>query len=252
MPIVFDKVGSQWPVSAEVRRDIAEQNKPIILSFSRGKDSIAAWLGMLDSGVDPDNIIPVYYYRIPGMKFTEESLQYFEEVFGKRIIRMPHPSLYEMLRMGVYQPPTRSGLLMALDMPTITYQDIEEEVRRDRGLPDGTLVATGVRAADSIARRTMLKRSGPLTREKKRLAVIWDWRQGEVYGRIAEAGIELPPDYEIFNTGRKNSGRTFDGIAYQFLKPIRDRYPDDYETILEWFPMADLDIYRNESVARND
>lgn len=41
-------------------------------------------------------------------------------------------------------------------------------------------------------------------------------------------------------------GRSFDGIDYRFLKPIRDHMPADYERILEWFLLADLDIARRQ------
>lgn len=252
MPITFEGVGSHWDDSATIRKDLAERDEKIILSFSRGKDSLGAWLGMLDSGIKPENIIPVYYYRIPGMKFTMESLAYFEDVFEKHVIRLPHPSLYRMLNDCIYQPPTRTGIIDAAAMPNVTYQDLEAELRKDQGLAPDTLIATGVRAADSIARRTMLKKTGPLTLSKHRLAVVWDWTQGETYGRIAEAGIKLPPDYEWFarinpKSGKpvKNSGRTFDGIAAQFLGPLKKYAPDDYATILEWFPLADMDLIRH-------
>ena len=43
--------------------------------------------------------------------------------------------------------------------------------------------------------------------------------------------MPLPVDYEMF-------GRSFDGIDYRFISPIKERFPDDYARILEWFPMA--------------
>jgi hypothetical protein len=250
--IQFDGVGSQWPTSAVVREEIRASEAPIILSFSRGKDSLGAWLGLLDAGVAPERIHPVYYYRIPGMRFTGEYLDYCEQVFGRPIMRMPHPSLYRMWANGVFQPPGRTGLIMASSAEVeITYQMIEAEIRADKKLPVDTMVATGVRAADSIARRTYLKKSGPTSHGKQRIAVIWDWTVKEVYDRIAAEGIKLPPDYEWFarinpRTGRpiKNSGRTFDGVAHQFLEPLRRYAPDDYERVMFWFPLAEVDTIR--------
>jgi hypothetical protein len=249
MPITFDGVGSHWPDSETLRQEYAAKDEKMILSFSRGKDSISAWLAMLNSGIKPENIVPVYYYRIPGLQFTADSLDYFEQVFQQRIVRMPHPSLFRMWNEMIFQPPTRSGIIEAAQMPTPSYQDIEQLLREDLKLPDSTYVATGVRAADSIQRRTFIKKSGPITHAKKRVAIVWDWTKGECYDYIEKCGIELPADYELFAGKQRRSGRTFDGLAAQFLGPIRDNLPQDYETILEWFPLADVDLFRHEQLA---
>ena len=50
-------------------------------------------------------------------------------------------------------------------------------------------------------------------------------------------GLKLPIDYKWF-------GRSFDGIDYRFISKLRLHSPEDYERILEWFPLADLDIFR--------
>src|SRR6059058_1054419 len=113
MPITFDGVGSHWPSSAQIRADYAAADEKILLSFSRGKDSISAWLAMLESGIKPENIVPVYYYRIPGLQFTADSLDYFEQHFQTKITRMPHPGLFSMWNEMVFQPPTRTGIIEA-------------------------------------------------------------------------------------------------------------------------------------------
>ena len=33
-------------------------------------------------------------------------------------------------------------------------------------------------------------------------------------------------------------------IDYRFLKPIHDNYPQDYERILDFFPLAGLELFR--------
>ncbi len=83
------------------------------------------------------------------------------------------------------------------------------------------------------------------------MAIVWDWTKGECYDYIEARGVKLPVDYEWFATKQKRSGRTFDGLATQFLAPIREHAPDDYARILEWFPLADLDIFRHE-VLKNE
>lgn len=249
MPTIFEGVGSHWPDSATIRQDYAESGEKLLLSFSRGKDSITAWLAMLESGIKRENIIPVYYYRIPGLQFTYDSLDYFEQKFQTKIIRMPHPSLFRMWNECIFQPPNRTGIIDASRMPQPSYQEIEQLLREDMHLPETTYVATGVRASDSIQRRTFIKKSGPITHGKKRVAIVWDWTKGECYDYIASHGVELPVDYELFAGKQRRSGRTFDGLAAQFLGPLRDNMPEDYARILEWFPLADIDLYRNEVLA---
>jgi hypothetical protein len=39
-------------------------------------------------------------------------------------------------------------------------------------------------------------------------------------------------------------GRSFDGIDYRFLEPISRLYPEDYQRILQDFPLADLELFR--------
>lgn len=54
---------------------------------------------------------------------------------------------------------------------------------------------------------------------------------------ICDANIQLPVDYHMF-------GRSFDGLHYQYLAPIRTYYPDDYERIRIFFPLIDLEFAR--------
>lgn len=64
----------------------------VILAFSRGKDSIAAWLALREAGVE---VLPYHIYLIPDLAFVDKSLAYFAEWFGcGPILNLPHPSLY--------------------------------------------------------------------------------------------------------------------------------------------------------------
>src|SRR5699024_1958002 len=153
MPITLEKVGSHWDSSQAIRRRYAETGEDVILSFSRGKDAIAAWLALLDDGVKPSQIHPLYYDPVPGMRFIREDLDYWENAFETHIAVFPHPELFRQLTEFVWQPPTRTGYLCALgeSLPKLpTFQDFEAMHRESLGLPAGTHVLTGVRATDSI------------------------------------------------------------------------------------------------------
>ena len=60
------------PTSAEVRESLAAEGRPVLLAFSRGKDSIAAWLALRAAGVD---VIPYHMYLVPDLAFVAALLR---------------------------------------------------------------------------------------------------------------------------------------------------------------------------------
>ena len=223
------------PPSAEVLAQLKAEGRPVLLSFSRGKDSIAAWVAMRDAGIP---VVPFYLYSVPGlMDFERESLAYFEDVFGTRIPRYPHPGMYRQLRSLVFQPPERWRIIQKANLPSLTHEQVDAAVRKDHGLSADTWVADGVRAADSLNRRGMIARHGPFRARAGKVSPIWDLLKTETMALVHGSGIRLPIDYEWF-------GRSFDGIDLRFLGPLAEHAPDDFQKILTWFPLADLELFR--------
>lgn len=233
------------PTSAEVRAQLAAEGRTVLVAFSGGKDAIATELALQDAGVTTEL---VYLFYIPGrrpghtLKFVEQGLTDLEQALGKPIHRYPHPSFYRWLNNFVFQPPERCEVIEAARLPTPDYKVMWALIRRELGLPEDTWVADGVRAADSIVRRASFTRHGILKPRDHKVSPIADWLKSEVLDRIAAAGIGLPIDYQWFD-------RSFDGIDRRFLGPIRDHAPDDYQRILDWFPLADLELFRAEAAA---
>ncbi|MFJ3393947.1 adenine nucleotide alpha hydrolase family protein [Leifsonia aquatica] len=229
------------PTSAEVRERLAAEGRPVLVAFSGGKDAIATELALQDAGVTTQL---AYLYYIPGrepgrtLAFVEQGLQDLEQRLGKPIRRYPHPSLYRWLNNLVFQPPERCAVIEAAQLPEVTYEELWGFIREDLGLAPDTWVADGVRAADSIVRRASFSKHGVMKARSRKVSPIADWLVREVRDRIAAAGISLPVDYEWF-------GRSFDGIDYRFLEPISRHAPDDFARILDWFPLADLELYRH-------
>ena len=179
--------------SLAVREKLAADGRPVLLAFSCGKDSIAAWLAMRDMGIE---VVPAYLYYVPGLRFVDEELDYFEQKFQTRIKRYPHPSLYRWLNNAVFQAPERLRYIEAARLPEPSYEQMWDFIRADVGLDKSTWCADGTRHH-----------------------------------------IELPCDYAWF-------GRSFDGIDKRFTKVLKDKAPDDYATLLEWFPLLEVDHVR--------
>lgn len=224
------------PTSIEVRQRLKDHGKPVILQFSCGKDSIATWIALRDADIE---VIPVFLHIVPGLSFIADEVEYFQDHFKTRIRQYLHPGLYKALSRGVAQTPERSRILESIDLPITTFDEFWDIIRDDEGLDHDTYLADGIRAADSIIRRTSFTKYGVFRQIPRKVSPICDWLKGEVLDAIAKDGIELPVDYELF-------GRSFDGSDYRFSHKIRDRFPDDYKKILELFPMAEADIFRNE------
>lgn len=228
------------PPSAEIRQRLKDENRPVCVAFSGGKDCIAAELALQESGVETHL---AHLYLIPGkipgetLNFVEDSLKYFEDTWQKPIHRYPHPSFYRWLNNFVFQAPERCQVIEAAGLPTPDYEEMWDLIRIDLGLESDTWVADGVRAADSLVRRASIKKHGAMKLKNRKVSPIYDWLNGSVYDYIQDHGVKLPKDYDYFD-------RSFDGLDYRFLKPIKDNEPEDYEQILSWFPLAELEIMR--------
>ena len=226
----------QYSNSDELCAAMAAECDTAILAFSTGKDSIAAWLQLRRHF---KRIVPYYCYTVPELKFVEESLAYYEDFFETHIYRLPHRSLARFLRYMVFQSPPNVTKIEKANILGEEYDDaiIGELIRQEERLPNGAYVATGVRMADSPMRRVGIKTHGAINHNQKRFYPVYDWTKKDLIREIDEAGVKLPIDYKLF-------GRTFDGIDYRFLAPIKEHFPEDYEKIITWFPLAELELYR--------
>ena len=219
---------------AEVIAAVRRRTDTILMAFSCGKDSIGAWL---ECRKHFPHIVPYYMYLVPDLEFVEASIRYYEEWFGCRIIRVPHPSLYRMLNRCVFQPPEHRAVIERAELAHIEYSDVQDAIRAYLGLGDECLTASGVRAVDSPYRMISLRKNGAISEKNLQFFPVWDWNKARLVEEIRAAGVKLPVDYRLF-------GRSFDGIDHRFLLPIREHFPRDYARILKWFPLAELEIVR--------
>ena len=209
-----------------------------MLAFSRGKDAIATWLQLRRFF---DEVRPIWFYLVPGLEFEEESVDYFERVFQTNIRKLPHPSVNRLLNSLVFQPPGNCAVIEAAQLPEFTYAEAFAEYAEDLGLPEDLPYATGVRATDSPMRRISYMKHGLWRRGKHMWLPIGDWNKARTLQAIKDAGIELPVDYQWFK-------RSFDGIDYRFIAPLRQHAPRDFQRVLEFFPLIEADLFRYEKM----
>jgi hypothetical protein len=230
-------VSNNSPPSGErVIAAIRQKTDTVMLSFSTGKDSIAAWLALRPHF---KRIVPVYLYPVPGLRFVEDSLCYYENYFETHIIRLPHPSLWRMLTNYTFMPPERCNYIDSIGIIEPTFDEMVKEAAEIAGLKGEVWQALGVRAADSPVRRASIVKYGAINHNRKTFLPVWDWNKERLINGITAAGVKLPVDYKWF-------GRSFDGIDRRFTQGLKKYAPDDYQTVLSWFPLADIDIARKE------
>lgn len=226
-----------FETSEELNKYVSDLTGGItILGFSTGKDSVAAWLELRKYF---PKIVPVYMYLIPRLAFVEDSLKYYEDFFKTEIIRLPHPSLYRFLTHFIFQAPENCLIIEEMDLPNFEYDEVYQIVREDWHLPMNTHSASGVRARDSLTRWAAVKKYGALNENRKAFMPIFDFNKDRLVRTLISSGVRLPVDYELF-------GRSFDGLDARFLGPIKDRFPKDYQKIIEFFPLAEIELKRLE------
>ena len=223
---------------------VRDRGDAVGLSFSCGKDSIAAWLYLREQGF---RVVPFYLALVPGLEFVEHSLRFYEAFFGTRVYRLLHPNLYRRLNNLGDQPLRRHRAIaaMAADgrMPLYDYPDAERGFRRTAGLRLNAWIAVGTKLADSAARASRLGTG--YNPRRNVFSPVRNWATRDVVRILLDYRCPLPVDYQLF-------GRSFDGYDCRFLAPIRDRFPRDYATVLEWFPDAERQFARLEVARKNN
>lgn len=204
-----------------------------ILAFSCGKDSIACWLRLRECF---DRIVPVYFHIVPGLEFVEESLAYYERFFGTRIIRLPGAQFYRRIATYDYQPPERIKAIREWDLPQPEPEDLLWGVKEDFGLPTA-YAASGVRATDNLNRRATMMTHGTIDQKRSRYFPCGWMTMDQMVATFAEARCKLPIDYVWW-------GRSFDNIKAKHLLTLKEFAPRDYEKVLEWFPLLEVELFR--------
>lgn len=222
--------------SIDVIKAVRAKQSKTLLAFSTGKDAVAAWLAIRDHF---DEVIPYYLYMVPKLEFVDESIDYYERFFGVKITQLPHPSLYRWLNNYTFQPPEHCLVVEQAALANFDYTDVNQAMCEMHKLDKKTLVADGVRAADSPMRRMAINTHGPISYNQQKFHCVWDWKKADLIECFRKHKVKLTVDYELF-------GRSFDGLDLRFLLPLKKHRPRDYQTILEWFPLADLEVFRWE------
>lgn len=225
-------------VPANVEAELKAQQL-VTLGFSTGKDSLACALICQELKV---NFIPFFFYHIPDLQFVERNIKMYEDKLGMEVVRLPHPMLYDYIRHQDFQTPKMIKYMGSFDFPHLSFEELIDYYLEENGIKTPVYDVVGMRAAESFNRRKVFeKMEDPgIDRNKMKLYPIYNWKTEDVKNYISAKGLTLTPDYDIWR-------RSFDGLKYQFLYGVKNRYPEDWQVIKEFFPLIELELFRYEA-----
>lgn len=213
-----------------------------LLAFSRGKDSSASWLYLRNYF---DTIIVYTDVIVPGLKFVERSLQYFENFFDTKIHRFYGGESFSR-GMRLYQFQQFSDLDLIDSVPIFSDWDYKGVtagwmLAESLGLEyDKNWIAMGFSMYDSLDRMGWVKRVKGKHDKYRTFYPCWNWKPSQIREYIKQHGLSLSEDYLLTN-------RSIDDLPTERnLIKMKELYPDDYETCKLWFPMIESQIARQE------
>ena len=233
-----------WQSSDYLCAEIAEHTDTVVLSFSMGKDSLAAYIQLKRFF---KNVHLYYLYLAPNIPFIDANIAYYEQEFGQKIVQLPS-SIFAINYAGfLFQPVTNVDKIDTANFYTADkdkYNDtLAKAVKAYFNASLDTPVADGVRADDNLNRRSAIVQYSPYNFNRNQFRPVYDWSKSDCFNEIRKAGIKLPVDYQLW-------GRTFEGYDYKFIKGLKMWLPESYEVLRSWYPFIELEILRYENPIR--
>lgn len=217
------------PATDQLCKEIAKKSKGVcFLGFSRGKDSLAAWLQLKRYFKE---VIPFHCASYPGLKHVKQTLDYYERVMGDPIIRLVGEEVPMSLARMMYQTLDDFEECEALETPDFSKLDIVEELRYTYNLPRAWC-AFGINMNDSIDRRIYCQKVGGKNPQNLTFYPTYDWETKELRKAIRESGVKLSGEY-------KWTSRTLGGVPSATCNKVyMQHYPEDWERIQAIYPLA--------------
>ncbi len=223
-------------------REIAKKSRGVcFLGFSRGKDSLCAWLSLKRYF---KRIIPFHSASVPMLRFTEDALRHYEDMMETHILRMVSAEMRLALSRLQYQVPGDDfDEMLEIDDEKFTILDMVEGLRKAYNLPRAWC-AFGISQSDSIDRRIYCQKVGGKNPQNLSFYPCYDWPRAEIVDAVRQSGIRLSSEYRFTN-------RTLVGIPSTTMNGIlKKHYPEDWERFLAIYPLAEAKTLRERYLDR--
>ena len=214
--------------------------KKVTIGFSTGKDSLVGIDLLKKAGIE---FIPIYFYIVPDLQFIENTIKRYEVLFDMKVVRLPHPVLYDYINHQDWQPLDRTMTIGQFNLGKITFRLLTNMYLQSKKIKGFDYDCNCMKMADSLNRRLLLRNKPDIDSKTKTIYLTKYFSTGQCFAYLKENNIPLSDDYRIF-------GRSFDGLSYHFLMGVKKYYPEDYERIKEYWPLIDAEIMRYEIVKK--
>lgn len=195
---------------------------------SLGKDSLV----LLDL-IYPkfDRIVCVFMYFVEGLAHIERWINWLKVRYPKvEFVQVPHWNLSYIIRGGIYCVPNP-------DVKLLKLADVVKAMQLKYGIYYTFL---GMKKADGMNRRLMLKGYEPTYENKGLCYPLADWNQRDILAYMKQKRLPEPVRY-----GNKASN----GIGFNldcFLW-LRKNYPGDLQKIIKAFPMSERILFEYDN-----
>ncbi|AGI48269.1 3'-phosphoadenosine 5'-phosphosulfate sulfotransferase (PAPS reductase)/FAD synthetase-related enzyme [Thermoplasmatales archaeon BRNA1] len=172
----------------EIRDYVKDRKQPVTVSFSGGKDSLAAY-GIASRAVDNIELL----FTDTGLEFPE-TLAYVEEFAEKNKLKLHRAEAGSGFRDNVdtFGPPAKDFRWCC---KVCKLGPITDLIARD--FPKGTITCEGNRSLESFSRAdTQLVTRNPFVPNQTNLNPVRDWCAAEIWGYIWMRGLDYNPLYE--------------------------------------------------------
>lgn len=212
-------------------------SRRVLLQYSTGKDSCAAWFELQQRGY---TVVPVFKEIFPGLSFIYDIIRAHEDFFKTEVHIVPNKiSFYQ--RMRLFNDENDLARLGKEFKDDVLFQCISKSaIKRYRRLLVDTLLdehdcdvsVIGTKASDSLHRRTHFTVDGPYLPSERLFSLVWRLKKSAPFDIMLAAGVPMPRYYLWL-------GRSPEILQPHEFSMIKKYYPDDYEKLCEWMPNLD-------------
>ena len=212
------------------------------LGFSRGKDSVAAWLWLRRFF---NRIIPFHVASVPHLQISDRSLDYYERFFHTKIERFMDGTVLRDFFTLRYQSPANADEIQQMKFYQFDKAELTDYLRKKYDCEDAW-TAYAINGSDSIFRRETCRSCNGRRIVSHSFYPLWDWTKWQIYKIIDDSGVKLAPDYMF-------SKRSVVGTPTQIAiaNGIKERYPEDFRRTKTMFPLCEVAVARNEFRRKN-
>lgn len=206
---------------------LRKKTNKVILFYSCGKDSIAL-LFLCRKFFEAKNIVCVYMEFVEGLTHTDNLLNFAEK--ENTLIKLPHWQTSHYIANNYYR------IYKPVKCEKIMLTDVYRYVRSKTGID---WIIDGKKMSDSMNRRLQLMNleMKAIDAKNKTASPLSLWNKNDVLSFMKFNKLPKPFAY----SGKTSNGLDLNKPCLSFLK---NNYPDDYQKILEIFPLAESILWQ--------